>query len=223
MTGNLRATADFGKPDVCAIRAASSAKIDRAKHGPRHTSHGALRESTSFLTAAVSSIRCDAEHTRRSKMVGSTDTTEPHTPAELIASAVQTEKEAALFYTMMADLTSDADARKMLLDLADDETSHATTLANLYFEMTGNGITESTTVQPEGEPNLFDFTTASRREALEFALRNESNAADLYQAQAESSDNPRVATIFRLLADTEREHAAYLQLQIDRMDDPDTL
>jgi len=154
-------------------------------------------------------------------MVGSTDMTEPQTPAELIASAVQTEKEAALFYTMMADLTSNADVRAMLLDLADDETSHATTLANLYYEMTGNGITESTAVQPEGDPNLFDFQSASRRQALEFALRNESEAAAFYQNQAETSGNPRVATIFRILADTEHEHAAYLQLQIDRLDDPD--
>lgn len=155
-------------------------------------------------------------------MVGTTDTTEPQTPAELIASAVQAEKEAALFYTMMADLTSDPDARKMLLDLADDERSHATTLTNLHFEMTNNGITETPSAQPEGDPNLFDFQSASRRQALEFALRNESEAAAFYQNQAETSGNPRVATIFRILADTEREHAAYLQLQLDRLDDPDT-
>jgi rubrerythrin len=139
-------------------------------------------------------------------------------PAELIGAAVQTESEAALFYRMMADMASDSGARDKLLTLADDESSHATTLANLYHEMTGRGVGETAPGSAEGDPNLLDFQSKSPRDVLEFALQNELAAIDLYQTQSESSEDPKVATIFRLLADTEREHAAYLRLQLSRLD-----
>ena len=151
-------------------------------------------------------------------MTESSEGTQPHTPAELIASAVQTEREAAWFYTMMAEMTSDSEAKDTLLTLAKDEASHATTLADLSYEITGLGITKKTANRAEGDPNLFDFPSASRRDALEFALKNETSAIDLYQKQARVTDNPRVATIFRILADTERDHAAYIRLQLSRLD-----
>ena len=151
-------------------------------------------------------------------MTGSTDRSEPSTPAELVASAVHTEREAAWFYKMMAEMTTNEEAKETLIALSDDEMSHATTLANLYFEITGRGITEKISKRAEGDPNLFDFPSASRRDALEFALKNETNAIDLYQKQATTTDNPRVATIFRILADTERDHAAYIRLLLSRLD-----
>jgi len=154
-------------------------------------------------------------------MTESSNGTEPRTPAELVASAVQTEREAAWFYKMMAEMTSDEESKETLLTLSRDEASHAATLANLYFEISGLGITETTPTQAEGNPNLFDFPSSSRRDALEFALKNENTAAGFYQNQADTVDNPRIATIFRILADTERDHAAYLQLQISRLDKPD--
>lgn len=155
-------------------------------------------------------------------MTGSFNPLEPRTPGELVASAVQTEREAAWFYKMMAEMTSDDEAKETLLTLAQDEESHATTLANLYYEITGRGITDRTSNKPEGDPNLFDLSSASRRDALEFALKNENAAAGFYQEQADAADNPRVATIFRILADTERDHAAYLQLQIRRLEASNT-
>mgnify|MGYP001819369755 CR=1 FL=1 len=143
-------------------------------------------------------------------------------PAELIGAAVQTEREAALFYRMMADMASDTAVRNRLLTLADDESSHATTLANLYHEMTGRGVGQIAPGAAEGEPSLFDFQSRSPRDVLEFALQNELAAVDLYQAQSEEAEDSKVATIFRLLADTEREHAAYLRLQLSRLDEAAT-
>jgi rubrerythrin len=143
-------------------------------------------------------------------------------PAEVIVAAVQTEREASLFYRMMAEMASDSGVRCRLLELADDENSHATTLANLHYEMTGRGVPETTPGSAEGDPNLFDFQSRSQRDVLEFALHNELAAIDLYQTQAERSEDPKVATIFRLLADAEREHAAYLRLQLGRLDESAT-
>ena len=151
-----------------------------------------------------------------------TEGLEPRTPAELVAAAVQTEREAAWFYRMMADMSSDDEAKETLLSLADDEESHATALLNLYFELTGHGITQPPPSRAEGDPNLFDFSTRSRRDALEFALQNETNAVEIYNEQADLATNPRVATVFRILADTERDHAAYIRLQLDRLDAPDS-
>ena len=141
-----------------------------------------------------------------------------HSPPDLIAAAIQTEKEAAWFYEMMAEMTSDNEARDTLLVLAKDEASHAAALTNLYFEITGHGVLDPEPNLAEGHPNLFDFPSATRREVLEFALRNETRAADLYQSQADINEDPHFAKIFRMLAETERDHAAYMQLQLDRLD-----
>lgn len=141
-----------------------------------------------------------------------------HSPPDLIAAAIQTEKEAAWFYEMMAEMTSDNEARDTLLVLAKDEASHAAALTNLYFEITGHGVLDPEPTRAEGHPNLFDFPSATRREVLEFALRNETRAADLYQSQADVNEDPHFAKIFRMLAETERDHAAYMQLQLDRLD-----
>lgn len=49
-------------------------------------------------------------------------------PAQVIAEAIQAEKEAEWFYTMAAEVISEDDVRSTLLDLARDEGSHARTL-----------------------------------------------------------------------------------------------
>ena len=139
-------------------------------------------------------------------------------PTELIAVAIEAEKKAAWFYGMLAEMTSDEVARQTLQGLSDEETSHAETLNHLYFEITGHGVLETPSASAEGEPNLFDFPSASRRAALEFALANELKAIELYESQAAATDDPRRAGIFHQLAETEREHAAYMRLQLSRLD-----
>jgi len=155
----------------------------------------------------------DGEETD-STMDESSSTRTTSDPADLIAGAIQAEKKAAWFYTTMAQLTSDGDARDTLRRLADDETLHARTLTNLYVEITGHEVIESPSAAPEGEPNFFDFPSVSRRAALEFALHNEVKAADLYHSQAGACDDPRRTEIFSQLAETERKHAAYIRSQL---------
>ena len=154
-------------------------------------------------------------------MIESSDESGTRVPSDLIASAIETEKEAAWFYNMMAEMTSDQEARDTFLVLAKDEASHAVTLTNLYFEITSHSVLDRAPNRPEGDPNLFDFPSASRRDALEFALQNETKAAELYQSQADVTDNRRIANIFRILAETERDHAAYMRLQLSRLDTSD--
>lgn len=158
-------------------------------------------------------IAPDGEETD-STMNESSSTPKTSDPADLIAGAIQAEKKASWFYTTMAQLTSDEVARETLRRLAEDETSHARTLTNLYVEITGHEVTEPPAAAPEGEPNFFDFPSVSRRAALEFALHNEVKAADLYQSQAGASDDPSRAEVFSLLAETERKHAAYIRSQL---------
>lgn len=144
--------------------------------------------------------------------------TESLEPADLIAAAMEAERKAAWFYRMMAEMTSDEVAKATLQDLSNDEATHAETLKHLHFEITGHGVLDPPRAAAEGEPNLFDFPSVSRRAALEFALKNEINAAELYESQADACDIPRRAKIFRQLAETEREHAAYIRLQLSRLD-----
>jgi rubrerythrin len=70
-------------------------------------------------------------------------------------------------------------------------------------------------VRPEGGGDLFELGTRSTAEALAYALSNELEAISLYERQAASTDDPKTASILQLLAETEREHAQYLQLQLD--------
>jgi rubrerythrin len=135
-------------------------------------------------------------------------------PAALLAGAIEAERKAAWFYRTLAGMTADGVARRTLEDLADDETSHAAVLTDLYLEITGCREIEPVSSAPEGEPNFYDFPSTSRRAALEFALRNEMRAARLYESQAGVSEDPRRESIFRRLAATELEHAAYLRTQL---------
>jgi len=147
-------------------------------------------------------------------MGGSSSTGTTSDPADLIAGAIQAEEKAAWFYTTMAQLTSDGHARDTLRRLAEDEKLHARTLTDIYVEITGHDVVESPSAAPEGELNFFDFPSVSRRAALEFALRNEVRAADLYESQAAASDDQSRAEIFSRLAETEHRHAAYIRSQL---------
>lgn len=139
--------------------------------------------------------------------------------AEVIASAIKSEREACLFYRMMSGNVSDEAVSQKLLSLADDEKSHADELTRLLFELTGRGVPQSVAGKPEGDPDLFDFEASSEKAVLEFALSNEDQAIALYEAQAEAVGNAKASAVFRLLADTEREHADYLRLLLRRLGD----
>ena len=144
------------------------------------------------------------------------------TPADVVRSAIRAEEEAVIFYRMMADMSSDAIARARLLDLADDESSHARSLERLLAELTGRALVEPAATGPEGQPDLLDFSGRSEREVLEFALENELRAIALYVREAERSaaaDDASTAKMLRIMADAERGHAAYLRLQLERLDD----
>lgn len=123
-------------------------------------------------------------------------------PAGLIAVAIEAEKKAAWFYRTMAEMTSDPPAKMTLEDLSNDEISHAETLTKLIVEMTGHGVGAPTGAAVEGWPEPFDFPSVSRRAALEFALKNELKAAELYQSQADACDEVDRVEIFNRLAET---------------------
>ncbi|MGD8441656.1 MAG: ferritin family protein [Holophagae bacterium] len=139
-------------------------------------------------------------------------------PADLIATAIEAEKKAAWFYGTMAEMTSDASVQTTFKRLSNDETCHARTLTELYVELTGHDVERAPAAAVEGQPDPFDFPSTSRRAALEFALKNEIRAAELYQSQAAASEEPRRAEIYRQLAETELGHAAFLRRQLGRRD-----
>jgi rubrerythrin len=149
-------------------------------------------------------------------MAETTPDNDLHLAADLIAAAIEAERKAAWFYQTMAEMTADRAVKETLYRLSDDESSHAETLTRLYIETTGHEVGETPRAAVEGEPDPFDFPSASRRAALEFALKNEIKAEELYRSQAEVCDDSRLAEIFRRLAETENEHAAYLRQQLGR-------
>ena len=138
-------------------------------------------------------------------------------PAEIIRAALTAEREASLFYRMLAELVPEGTASERLVRLAQDEEGHARVLNDLNAVLAGPQSGDSTSPHPEGDPTLFDFSSRSLADVLRFALHNEERSERLYRAQCEQATDPETADIWRMLADAEQAHAAALRLQIRQL------
>lgn len=138
-------------------------------------------------------------------------------PAEIVLAALAAEREASLFYRMLADLVPEETASERLIRLAQDEEGHARVLSGLHALLVGPVSGDTTPPHPEGDPTLFDFSSRSLADVLRFALRNEEESERLYRAQCEQAADPEAAETWRMLAEAEQAHAAALRLQIRQL------
>ncbi len=139
--------------------------------------------------------------------------------AEVVAVAVHAEREAALFYTMLADMVSEPEVAEHVRGLAADEKGHAQELVDLHVALTGSAPQPAPATPAEGDLNLLEFSTRSVRELYEHALAGELWAAATYEEQAKKAVDPGRQKMWSLLAATERGHAKYLRLQLDRLEE----
>jgi rubrerythrin len=137
-------------------------------------------------------------------------------PELVIAEAVRTERETALFYRMLSEIVEDEVVSGKLVELASDEESHARSLCGIHLALTGRTIDPSAAA-PEGGLDLFDVRSRSLEEVLELAIRNEQEAARLYSQQADTIGHLSTEMTLRLLAADELGHEAYLRQQVERL------
>ena len=139
---------------------------------------------------------------------------------ELIALAWWLEDGSRQFYSELAAVTGDQEAKNLLKDLTIAEEHHQTSLLKLYREISGltseSGFPGSV-ISPEKEGDVMEggirvsealqwAKGKSVTEILEFSLSSETNSYDLYVKMEHRTRNQRSAQVFHLLSAEEKQH-----------------
>jgi rubrerythrin len=137
---------------------------------------------------------------------------------DVIQFAIQREEEAAKTYGEMMEIAQDESAKKLLLDLQEDEKSHKRVLQGLTKikvessaskEVKDLKISDYLVEEPLGaEMNFQDL--------LIFAAKKEKRAADLYEDLAKKSKTREQESLFEFLAKQEKSHKLRLELEYEK-------
>jgi len=149
---------------------------------------------------------------------------------ELIALAWWLEDGSRQFYSELAGVTSDQEAKNLFKDLTIAEEHHQNSLLKLYQELSGltseSGFPESV-VSPEKEGAVMEggirvrealqwATGKSVTEILEFSLSSETNSYDLYVKMERQMKDQRSARVFHLLSGEEKRHLERLSALFEK-------
>lgn len=137
--------------------------------------------------------------------------------ADLLKTAIKGEVDGYRFYDLLAGKATDADARRKLEGLRDDEKRHKATLEDLYQKYVGGeigelpekGLTPLAEVFRKGELDRRKTET----EFINLAIEAELAATHYYQDKMEASDNAQFREIFDRLAAEEHSHYELLQAE----------
>jgi rubrerythrin len=138
--------------------------------------------------------------------------------AEIIAFAIEREKEAADGYGRMAGLVRTPGLRELLLFLRQEEESHRRLLEGMTAE-------DVDRLAPAYAPDLriSDFLVAEKlgedmslQDLLIFAAQKEKKAIDLYTALARMTAASGHARLFEFLAGQERTHKLKLEAEYEK-------
>jgi sulfur-carrier protein adenylyltransferase/sulfurtransferase len=139
---------------------------------------------------------------------------------ELIALAWWLEDGSRQFYSELAAVTGDQEAKNLFKDLTIAEEHHQTSLLKLYQEISGltsgSGFPGSV-MSPDKEGDVMEggirvsealqwVKRKSVTEILEFSLSSETNSYDLYVKMEHRTRNQRSAPVFHLLSGEEKRH-----------------
>ena len=139
---------------------------------------------------------------------------------EFIALAWMLEDGNLRFYSGIADLLPDEEAKKLFAELSTAEEHHKSSLLNMYLEITGKQEERGFPASIIGDRLNKDVMEGgmSVKEALkwvdgkdltdilELSISLETNAYDLYIKMAREAGDDISRKVFRSLADDERQH-----------------
>ncbi len=142
------------------------------------------------------------------------------TAEELIALAWWLEDGSRKFYSGLAAVTGDQEAKNLFKDLTKAEEHHQTSLLDLYKVLSGltseSGFPGSV-MAPEKEGDVMEGGIRvsealqwahgkSASEILEFSLSSETNSYDLYVKMEHRMKDQRSAQVFHRLSAEEKQH-----------------
>jgi sulfur-carrier protein adenylyltransferase/sulfurtransferase len=139
---------------------------------------------------------------------------------ELIALAWWLEGGSRQFYSDLAAVMRDQEAKNLFSDLTSAEEHHQTSLLKLYQDLSGltpeSGFPGSVlSAEKEGEVMEGGIRVSeaiqwakgkSVAEILEFSLSSEANSYDLYVKMEHQTKDQRSLQVFQLLSEEERQH-----------------
>jgi rubrerythrin len=137
---------------------------------------------------------------------------------DVIQFAIHREEEAAKTYGDMLQIAKDEAARKLLLDLQEDEKNHKRVLQGLtrvkaeaaaFKDVRDLKISDYLVEEPlDAEMNFQDL--------LIFAAKKEKRAAELYKDLAKKSKSKEQEALFEFLAKQEKSHKLRLELEYEK-------
>ncbi|MFC1885544.1 ferritin family protein [Thermodesulfobacteriota bacterium] len=138
---------------------------------------------------------------------------------EIIAFAVEKEKEASAFYSEAAEMESFSGVKKTLEEMAAEEKKHQTLLENLgenkeliegyKFKWIPDIKRSDYIVEMEYEKGM-PYT-----DILRMSMKREEKALKLYNELQIKAENPEHAKVFKILCQEEAKHKLFLETQYD--------
>jgi rubrerythrin len=137
---------------------------------------------------------------------------------DIIQFAIQREEEAAKAYGEMLEMAKDEAARKLLLDLQQDEKNHKRILQGLTRVKA-----EASASKDVKDLKITDYlveepldTEMNFQDLLIFAAKKEKRAAELYKDLAEKAKTTEQQALFEFLAKQEKSHKLRLELEYEK-------
>ena len=149
---------------------------------------------------------------------------------ELITLAWWLEGGSRQFYSDLAAVMRDQEAKNLFKDLTAAEENHQTSLLKLYQDLSGltseSGFPGSV-MSPEKEGDVMEggirvseaiewAKGKSAAEILEFSFSSEANSYDLYVKMEHQTKDQRSAQIFHLLSGQEKQHLERLNALFEK-------
>lgn len=148
------------------------------------------------------------------------------TALEILKSAILLERRGRAFYTKVAEQTQSDAAKRFFNMMADEEEKHVSILSEHFknylqtktfgpteYDHTHSDSLSSRVITEELKEQLSaaDFEAA----AISAAMNMEKNAITLYSERAETADDSDEKTLYKWLADWEKNHLNFLS-EIDK-------
>jgi rubrerythrin len=141
--------------------------------------------------------------------------------AEILKKAIKGEEDGYYFYNILAGKAKNADARRKLEGLRDDEIRHKETLVAIFEKYVGGEI------GPLPEKGINALAEVFRKghvmerhtemEFINLAIEAELAATKYYREERDLVDDPSFRKIFDDLADEEHHHFELLQAEKDAL------
>lgn len=113
--------------------------------------------------------------------------------------AINGEYSAIHCYATLANLATEENIRKQILEIRQDEIKHFQQFEYIYMSLTGR----------RPQPKITETCPNDYKSGLELALQDEQQTVDFYLEMADYTTNPYIKKVFRRAAADEQNHAVW--------------